>query len=598
MKITTPSLQEPLEDEYLVDGVSADGEVPSDLNLNGGDLVVKTLQSVGVKQAFGIHGAHIDSIFQAALSSNFPIIDTRHEVSAGHAAEGYARVSGQFGVAFVTAGGGFTNVTTSLANAWLDRTPVLVITGSGSLIQDETNTLQAGIDQVAMASPVTKWAHRVVKTEHIPRLIKQAIRIATTAPQGPVLLDIPWDILTQASEFNEAAEFLSCSKTVPENGIQEAVELLDCAARPVIIVGGEVPRGHGAAALELLSSITGVPVVSDFEGVAALSGLPDDKNCGLLQGLFGLGENVPDVVIMAGVRFGLTTSHGSGTLIPHSAKIIQIDPDPREFGRLQSIDIGLTGDVSATLDALAKAAVLNDNDPIKHQPWCRYLATYVASRFDRLERECHSSQSDRIHPFLASRLVSDILAPGNVVVADGALTYLWLSETIARSKPHSFLCHGYLGSMGVGFGTVLGAQKAATEEDKRAILVTGDGAVGYALGEFDSALRNNLPIIVIVMNNQSWGATQHFQKLTQGADRVTKTMLPNGRYHDVAEALGCIGYLATDENSLREALLNALKDDRPVCINVQVELDPIPPEERVIMGQKPFDEDFNEESEK
>jgi acetolactate synthase-1/2/3 large subunit len=144
----------------------------------GGELVVRTLVASGVETMFGLHGAHIDAIFQAALDLRVPIIDTRHEVSAGHAAEGYARVGQRLGVAIVTAGGGFTNVLTSIANAAFDRTPVLYVTGSGSLKDDETNTLQAGFDQVAMAKPVTKWAHRITVTENIPRIVAQAVRIA------------------------------------------------------------------------------------------------------------------------------------------------------------------------------------------------------------------------------------------------------------------------------------------------------------------------------------------------------------------------------------------------------------------------------------
>ncbi|MBL1267558.1 MAG: thiamine pyrophosphate-binding protein [Halomonas sp.] len=558
----------------------------------GGALVIQTLMSAGLNTAFGIHGAHIDAIFQAAMDLDFEIIDTRHEVSAGHAAEGYARVSSQLGVAFVTAGGGFTNVITSLANAWLDRTPIVVIAGSGALRDDETNTLQAGIDQVAMASPVTKWAHRVVDTDHVPRLLEQAIRIATTAPCGPVLLDIPWDILTGSTEI-EAPETVQYSdEPVAVSGVARAIDLLADAERPVIVVGGEIARGHGAETLARFCAATGIPAVADFEGLAALSNLPEDTGCGLVQGLFGLGSRAPDAVVMAGVRFGLTTAHGSGFLIPRSAQIIQIDPDPREFGRLQPIEIGLAGGVAATLSALADAATVCGSDPARLSVWRKNLKGYVDARFDQLAKDCSSTLTERLHPFVASRLVCEVAAPGNVVVADGALTYLWLSETIARSRPRSFLCHGYLGSMGVGFGTALGAQKAANGEGRRTILITGDGAVGYALAEFDTALRNNLPLIVVVMNNQSWGATQHFQKFAVGPDRVTKTMLPNGRYHEVAEALNCSGYMATDESSLRDAMAEALASDCPACINVLVDLDQIPPEERVMMGGMPFGKDF------
>src|ERR1700728_4785120 len=163
--------------------------------VTGGELVVRTLMKAGVTNIFGLHGAHLETIFQSCLDHKIPITDTRHEVAAGHAAEGYARSTRGLGVAMVTAGPGFTNVITSLANAYLDRTPVLYITGSSGLAEAETNTLQSGLDQVAIATPITKWAHRITVTQTIPRLVAQAVRMATSVPMGPVLLDIPLDVL-------------------------------------------------------------------------------------------------------------------------------------------------------------------------------------------------------------------------------------------------------------------------------------------------------------------------------------------------------------------------------------------------------------------
>jgi acetolactate synthase-1/2/3 large subunit len=174
-------------------------------------------------------------------------------------------------------------------------------------------------------------------------------------------------------------------------------------------------------------------------------------------------------------------------------------------------------------------------------------------------------------------------------VADGALTYLWLSEVISDATPGEFLCHGYLGSMGVGFGVALGAQAAARSTGLRTILVTGDGSIGYSLAEFDTAVRHHLSLVVVIMNNRSWGATLHFQELAVGPDRVTNTRLDNGAYHDVAKALGADGYHVTDGKGLEQALTDALARDRPACINVEVDIAPIPPEEMLLIGRNPFE---------
>ncbi len=557
--------------------------------INGGSLVVKTLKKADVDSIFGLHGAHIDTLFQACVDQDVRLIDTRHEAAAGHAAEGYARTSDRLGVALVTAGGGFTNVITPLANAYLDRTSLLVVTGSGALRDDETNTLQAGIDQVAIATPITKWSHKVTRTDQIPRLVAQAIRIATSAPRGPVLLDIPWDILMAEVE-EENVPIPSTPAPSPGGALtltdaDIALQLIINAKRPIIIVGSESHWGNHEEALATLAKTVGAPVFSDYEGLGQLGMLPPEYYGGLLQSLFGFSNQdiAPDMVLMVGFRFGLSSMHGSGKLIPHAATVVQIDPDARELGRLQSIAMGIQADAGASIELLALKS--QDLDFPDRTEWRKQAQEYIARRKKRVAKDAVLSAPE-LHPLIASEIVVNHVDENTIVVVDGALTYLWLSEVISAARPAKLLCHGYLGSMGVGMGVATGAQAAAT--DQPVILVTGDGAIGYSLGEFDTLVRNNLPLIVIVMNNQSWGATQHFQKMAVGPDRITKTMLLNGAYHQAAQAFGAEAYYAETAQELENALDCALKAKRPACINVRVALDPVPPEEKAIIGLDPF----------
>jgi acetolactate synthase-1/2/3 large subunit len=559
--------------------------------ITGGELAVRTLMKAGVEVMFGLHGAHIDTIFQACLDHGLPIIDTRNEAGAGHAAEGYARTAQRLGVALVTAGGGFTNAVTPLANAYLDRTPILVITGSGALRDSETNTLQAGIDQVAVAKPITKWAYRITNTEQIPRLLAQAARIALTAPRGPVLIDIPWDVLSDRIE--EAAAPIP-DTALPAYGsapdartISAALDLLAAAERPVIIVGGEAHQSRSDAALRALVQATGIPVFGDYEGLNLLSDLGDGSG-GLIQNLITFRPRgaTPDVVMMAGMRFGLNTAHGSGVYIPLDARIIQIDPDPAELARLQHVEISVVSDPGGALHALAEAA--RDRCWPDRRPWRKRVGELVHERRATVARLAGPEDAKPLHPYHAASEVARHFGPDTGVVADGALTYLWLSETVSEARPYRHLCHGYLGSMGVGMGVALGAQAALKAGAKRVILVTGDGAVGYALGEIDGMVRHKLPVTIVVMNNRSWGATQHFQRLMAGPNRTTNTMLQNGAYEQVAIALGAGGYTANDVGELREAMKQALASDQPSLINVRVALDPIPPEEMALIGKNPF----------
>lgn len=558
---------------------------------NGGELLVAALKDAGVDRIFGLHGAHIDTIFQAVLDTvEMEIIDTRHEAAAGHAAEGFARASGRLGVALVTAGGGLTNAMTPIANANCDRTPVLFITGSGALRDDETNTLQAGVDQVAIAKPVTKWAHRVLSTDHIPRLVAQAIRIATTAPRGPVLLDVPWDVL-----MNEVEE-----DSIPTTGgnvtglpalpqaqdLSATLDLLEKAERPIIIVGSEARGEASDIHLSELAKLTGTPVFSDPEGLGQLAQVPASLYGGLLQGLYGFAkeEAAPDFVLMLGIRWGLHTVHGTGALIPRSAKIVQIDAAGGELGRLQNLELAIAASPAAAIGALNEAAAKRTWTDRKD--WCAKATGIVRKRYDMIKAK--SESGERMHPFEVADIIASNITDQTTLVADGALTYLWLGETLSQIRPSRYLTHGYLGSMGVGFGNALGAQSADRDSGRRTILVTGDGAVGYSFAEFDTLTRKKLPLIVIIMNNQSWGATLHFQKLAVGENRIVNTRLENGSYDAAAAAFGARSYLVSDAAAFSEALEEALRHDSPVCINVMTQLDPIPPEELILIGMDPF----------
>jgi acetolactate synthase-1/2/3 large subunit len=283
-----------------------------------------------------------------------PILDTRHEVAAGHAAEGYARAADRLGVALVTAGPGFTNVVTSIANAFLDRTPVLYISGAAGLGQAQTNTLQAGIDQPSIARPITKWTHQIAVTADIPRLVAQAIRTALSGPRGPVLLDIPMDVLGGRIDEEAVAipDFAPRDEPAPSAGaVAEALALLRAAERPVIMLGGGL-RLAAADAVRRLAEASGIPVFSDF---AAHGLLPSDHPLygGTFHKMADLETERPDVILALGVRFGLFTLGTTGLVVPRDARIIHVEIDPREIGLVLPVELPIVADPTATVAALA-----------------------------------------------------------------------------------------------------------------------------------------------------------------------------------------------------------------------------------------------------
>jgi len=553
--------------------------------VTGGELLVRTLLRANVKHIFGLHGAHLETIFQSCLDHHIPITDTRHEVAAGHAAEGYARATRSLGVAMATAGPGFTNIITSMANAYLDRTPVLYISGSSGLNQAETNTLQSGLDQVAVATPITKWAHRITVAQDIPRLVAQAVRLATSSPTGPVLLDMPMDVLiTQVDEASVSVpeNVLVDSRALPEpRAVDEALKLLASAARPVIMVGAGAYFSDAGAELRAFAEATGIPVFSDFQAHGLLP-----SNHPLYGGTFhkmadlSTPDQRPDVVLAVGVRFGLFTLGMSDLAVPLAAKIIHIEVDPKEIGRLRQVAVPIVADPRETLRAL-NASTKSQKWPDRSR-WQQTIRNAKVERCKRMQKDLERT-GPPIHPLQAVSAIADNIAEDTIIIGDGAEAYHWMNEVIRQNHPGSYITHGFLGAVGFGLGLAMGAQVA---HPKRPVLcLVGDGAIGFTIAEFDTMVRRNLPIVAVVMNNHSWAASQHFQEIVSGKNRLSATELRDANYHEVAAAFGAYGQRVTDVKDLGPAIKAAFASGKPACINVSIDVAPIPPEVHLLMSR-------------
>jgi thiamine pyrophosphate-dependent acetolactate synthase large subunit-like protein len=554
--------------------------------VKGGELVVRTLERAGVTHTFAIHGAHLESLFQSCLDHRIAITDVRHEAAAGHAAEGYARAGRRLGVAMVTAGPGFTNALTSIANAYVDRTPVLYLAGSAATRDTETNTLQAGIDQLAIARPITKWAQRVLATSELPRLVAQAVRLATTGPTGPVLLDLPSDVLN--GELEETAArvpgtiLLGDAPGPVPAAVEAALALLARAERPVIMVGvGAFQAGVGTELTEFVDR-TGIPVFSDFaaHGLIRSSHEAYGGTFHKMDDLNAAGAR-PDAVLALGVRFGLFTLGDAQRFFPADAGLIHVEIDPAEIGRLRDVDVPVVADPRAFLVAANAAAGSRVWKDLKG--WRETLRSASKRRLEK-QRAAIERKVPPIHPLQAVQALVQNMPAGTLIVGDGAEAYHWLNEVIAQEEPASYLTHGFLGTVGMGLGLAIGAQTARPE--KPVLLVTGDGAVGFTIAEFDTLARHQLPVVVVVMNNRSWGASQHFQEIVSGSDRIIGTRLGGASYHEVARAFGCEGTHVSEIAALGPAIRRAFENRRPICVNVEVDLRPIPPEIEMLMSQR------------
>jgi acetolactate synthase-1/2/3 large subunit len=541
------------------------------MTVDGGALLVQTLKRAGTEVAFVLHGGHLDPIFQACLDQDLRLIDTRHEAAAGHAADAYARQTGRVGVAIVTAGPGFTNILTAITQAYLDGSPLLVIAGAAPLRDAEKWPLQGGIDQVAMARPVTKWAAQVTRTDQIPHMTAHALRTAQAGRPGPVLLEVPIDVLFRRINECPIPEIAEIERPAPTPAaVDRTLQLLADAERPILVVGGGALFAGAAAALRTFVSRTGIPVFSNNKAHGLLP--TDDPRCG--GGLANLavlragGGATPDVALFLGARFGMFT--GGDRLVPEDCRLIQVDVDAREFGRLRPVDVPILADCRETLVALDAAA-----GAYPWPGWTEWAATVhgVSRWHEAAYAELVQSHEGPVHPYHAMREVMASLDTDTIVCADGGESSQWADLVAQARHPGQFMGHGYLGCLGIGMPFAMGAQIA--HPDRRVVCIVGDGAVGLNVQEFDTMVRHDLPVVTVVLNNKAWGMCVHGQQSMYGGNRLVVTKLGEGRYEQVAEGFGCFGAYVERPADVGAAVRKALASNRPACVNIVTDLDAV-----------------------
>lgn len=544
------------------------------MKINGGEMVVRVLEQEGVKHVFALHGGHIDPIFQACLRHGIRIIDTRHEQAAGHMADGWARVTGDIGVAMVTAGPGVTDIVTAVANAYVDSVPMLVIGGRHAVAEEERLPLQE-LHGLPLMDSITKWSRVVGDPKRIPEYVAAAFRQATIGRPGPVFLEIPADVLAREVDEEDVA-FPEArgvqTKPAPTPGaVERALTILEHAERPVILAGRGVWFAGATEELQEFADLTKIPVCANGMTRGAVR---EDSELGL-GGFMVAGRGLaaaggPDAVLLLGGRLGMFT--GGTSIIPDDAKLIQIDIEGEEIGRGRQPDVGIIADCKEALRALIAAAQKRDL-PARSE-WVSKLGQ-AKGAIEHLYAKALASDSRPIHPIRLAREAGALMAEEGVLVVDGGETFVWGELTLNAKRPGRYLGHGYLGCLGIGLPFGLAAKVAYPEE--RVLVLTGDGSVGLNFSEFDTAVRHNLPIVVVVNNDQAWGMCKHEQVVRYGQDGVVGTELRPTRYEQAAEAFGVHGELVEDACEIVPAIERAFASGKPACVNVMTDPDAITP---------------------
>ena len=555
--------------------------------INGGSVLARSLAALGVKEVFALHGGHLDAFLVACAGEGIRLTDTRHEATAGHAAEAYARATGDIGVAVITAGPGFSNGLTAMVDAWLDAYPVLFISGSPPLREVATNPLQGGFDQVAMAAPVTKWAHRITNVERVADLVDKAVRTALSGRPGPVYLELPIDVMFGPMPAKDLAlprrPALTAKPAPAPQAVERILELLQAAERPAIIVGGGALSARCSAELAKFAELTGTPVLFSSKGNGAI---PADHplNAGPVGALAAaaLGAKQPaDLVIQIGARAGLFLGGRAGTIVPDLAKLVQIDIDGSEIGRLRTPDVAVTADsaeAAAALSAMAKGRAWPSRES-----WVGLLRQCRAAATAPFRDAPLQTRPGLIHPFHAARAVAEALSPDTAIAFDGGEACAWFQPFGRSPGPGLYLGNGYLGTLGVGQGYAIGLARARPGKPVAAIM--GDGAAGFHIAEFDTMARHGLPILTLIFNNAAWGMSQHGQELVFGKQNLAAVKLAPSAYHTVAEGFGCAGEQITRAEDIGPAVRRAQASGKPTCLNIMTDPDVAHPVTAMMVGK-------------
>jgi acetolactate synthase-1/2/3 large subunit len=553
--------------------------------VDGGELLARTLERAGVKDVFAIQGGHLDAFLVACDGHGIRLTDTRHEAAAGHAADGYARISAGLGVCAATAGPGYTNVFSAIVNAYLDAVPVLFIIGAPPLREEETYPLQGGIDQIAIATPVTKWAYRITHAERIPELVELAIRKATTGKPGPVLIEIPIDIMyasVEESTVREAENFFVPSAPAPSTeAVDEAIKLLMQAERPIIMLGAGARFSQCQNEIKAFAEQTNIPVVHNNK---AFGMMPPDHplSCGSFTSLGAaalLGVQPPDTILMLGARLGLFTAGRSEAIVPADAKIIQVNIEAGDIGRIRNITLPIIADVRETLISLSSA--IEGKSLPDWSNWGESMGV-MKQGLGLLYADLQEEADTPLHPYLAVRTIAEVCPDNTIFVGDGGESSLWIQHVAQVHTPGGMLTHGYLGCLGIGPGMAMGAQRV--HKDDPVVLVTGDGSAGFHIQEFETMVRHNLPIITVILNNQAWGMSWHGQRAMFGHNHTVITKLEDSDYEQVCVAFGGAGERANSVAELKDAMQRALKAGVPTCINVSIDPEIVEPSMGIVMG--------------
>jgi len=504
---------------------------------DGGRMIVKALEAEGVSHVFSISGGHIAPIYDALLDSGIRLVTTRHEQAAAMMAGGWARCTRQPGVCVVTAGPGFTNALTGVADAYMAGAPMVCIAGSVATDMADRLDLQ-DLNQLDVVKPITKWARRVITPARIGEAVHEAFKQARSGPPGPVYLEVPANVLETAVDQSRIIESAPVPRPVPGLAPEETERVLDMLAaskKPVVVAGSGAWYSEAGPHLLRFAEVTGVPVFTSSGGKGAVS--DDHPLCygpglAIRPGAALAALTGADLIFLVGTRISLFFAHGR--ILNPAAKLIHLNIDPGELGRNRVPDLGLTADAARALAQLAVAAE-GKIEPENYKGWHTELKNAENSSLAFFRSQLEDKELP-MHPLRLCRELDSFLGEEDVLALDGGDTQIWMNMLRRNRKPGTTLESGLFGCLGVGIPFAVAA--AMANPGKHVHLITGDGSVGFNFMELHTALCNGLDITVVINNDKAWGMVKHSQIMKYGPERCCGVELGDVPYHKMLEALG------------------------------------------------------------
>ena len=532
--------------------------------LNGSEIVIECLKEQGVDTVFGYPGGTILNIYDALYQHQDEIthILTSHEQGAAHAADGYARATGKVGVCMATSGPGATNLVTGIATAYMDSIPMVAITCNVGVSLLGRDSFQE-IDITGVTMPITKYNFIVKDITKLADTIRRAFTIARSGRPGPVLVDITKDVTASTCEYEykEPEEVKPDSSTITDEDIDTAIRMIRNSKKPFIFVGGGAVRAGASEEIRTFAHRIQAPVTDSLMGKGAFDGTYE-----LYTGMIGMhgtktsnfGVTECDLLIVVGARFSDRVI-GNATKFARNAKILQFDIDPVEINKNIKTDAHIIGDIRMILRRLNARL-----DPVNHDEWLAHIDRMKDMYPLRYDKDVLSG------PYVIEKLYE--VTDGDAVIStDVGQHQMWTAQYYKFKQPRQLLTSGGLGTMGYGLGACIGAKMGVP--DKTVINIAGDGCFRMNMNEIATAVRYNIPIIQIVLNNHVLGMVRQWQTLFYGK-RYSHTVLNDKMdFVKVAEGMGARAYRVTSKEELEPVLREAIEADEPVVIDCQIHCD-------------------------